>query len=188
MSRAMSIRSDDGKPTWVVLEADDYKAMLPAESLLAYTGSYLAERTELALRDCEHEPPAIRLNCSPAVLKEVVEYLRSGSGYYMPVADPHLRFKVRSQLDYLGIASLPPKEETLCLVELYSHPGIFRIYKYQLDPTGTGLTVASGSVHIPSATASRTCPSAVGGHGSCSMTWTPTRVRICPGVWERLLS
>ena len=90
--------------TWVTLQADEYEAKLPAQYLLAYPGSFLAQSIELILEQSAPPAPAIRLNCNPSLLKEVVKYIRARGGYYRLPADIDVYYEVRSQLDYLGIS------------------------------------------------------------------------------------
>jgi hypothetical protein len=105
---------------WVTIEADDYRAMVSADKLLAYAGSHLASLAELAV---QQHTSKIRLDCSADVGREVVNVLRMGDRYLSPKADVRLYIALEHQLDYLGV-HLPKGEakDVLCIPSLKKTP------------------------------------------------------------------
>lgn len=84
------------------LQADGFQAVVATQSVtsLCHENSHLLQMLNHELGEPD---PAVRLNCSEAVTKEVVEALRLGSRYLAP-SDPRLLNAMQHQLDYLGIS------------------------------------------------------------------------------------
>jgi hypothetical protein len=92
------------RSAWVKLEADDYSAVVSANSIAAHASyGFLAHQVEFELAQ-HSRPAAVRLDCSSDVAKEVVQLLRVGPAHYSPPSDPRVLRALQHQLDYLGIS------------------------------------------------------------------------------------
>jgi hypothetical protein len=115
---------------WIVVEADEYRAVVSADKLVAYVGSHLASLAELAV---QQHTSKIRLDCSADVGREVVNVLRMGDKYLPPKADIRLYTALEHQLDYLGVQL--PKANASAKEILY-----IPSFRHKMDPNDGYLT------------------------------------------------
>ena len=186
-SSAPTVTGTCGCTTWVTLQADNFEAVLPAQDILAYTGSFIADLARMALGHAEQSSliAPIRLNCSSEVLKEVVQYIRETNGLYRFPADADLCFRVRRQLNYLGLNQGPSLQDTLIFLNpSCGHDiGLPKLFKYQLNPSATALTISSALVGPARQHTTTVCPHLYGDvRKPCEVEWMVTKAIECSGM------
>ena len=176
-----------GCTKWIKLQADDFEAVIPSQSILAYTGSFIAELARLALANAEGSSTVapIRLDCSAEVLKEVVQYIRESNSLYEFPADARLCFRVRRQLNYLGLNQWSSAQDTLLFLDptCGSDTGLPKLFKYQLNPSATALTTSSALVGPARQHTATVCPYAYADQRSpCGLHWMMTDTEESSGM------
>lgn len=138
-------------PAWVVIEADEYRAIVSTQSILGgrNAASHLANLVELEAAD-RADGISIRLDCCAEVGREVVACLRQTSSY-IPPTDVRLLRALQQQLDYIGIwvpavpAASVWEDQEVILVPSYFCLGVN--HNQTVDGVEPGMLMYSSSTH-----------------------------------------